>query len=272
MGVLFLWLQITDFFCSYCFGSKHSGREKQTGDPKKTGIELQFGPRARSKEREINLADLIENANAGNKLNKQAHMVSPVTQPKLKPKSSFHKCCPCCCCLPRNNRVLDCLGDTYFKYIKWYSFHFGEDSRNWFLLLSFRELAEITLQILAAFNYNGFNIFSKNQVVLGYGDTQVLLFCILLSLNCVFTGILWMLYIFCHNFCHGHFFKQLIFLVDTLFDTFYAIFPIIIVANQEKFNLKLAVAVLQTTNMYVLFLQFMNLCMIVTYVSFIHLC
>ena len=60
-----------------------------------------------------------------------------------------------------------------------------------------------------------------------------------------------MCYIFCHQSCHGQFFKQLIFLVDTIFDTFYAVFPIIIVANEEKFNLKLAVAVLQTTNTYV---------------------
>ena len=207
----------------------------------------------------MKLADLIErDAQVQTKANVDSNQkqTNVIVQSEKKSKSPFHKCCPCCCCLPRNHKILDCLYNTYFKYIKCYRYYFGEDSTNWFLLLSIRELAEITLQIFAAFNYNGFNIFSPNQVVLGYGETQVLLFCVLLSLNCVFTGILWTSYVFFHNFCHGPFFKQVIFFVDTLFDTFYAVFPIIIVTNEEKLNLKLAVAVLRTTNVYV-FLSYM---------------
>ena len=141
---------------------------------------------------------------------------------------------------------------AYSKLNRWFVLNFGEDTPNWFILLSIREVIEILLQILAAYNYNGYNLLAPEQVVLPYKDSQVMTFCILLSVNCVFTGILWLCYTFIHKLCHGSFFKQLIFFVDTIFDTFYVIFPIVIVVtNTSGFNLKLAVAVLQSTNLYV---------------------
>ena len=173
--------------------------------------------------------------------------------------SSFHKCCPCCC-LPRNNKCLEFVGDAYFRYIKWYRFYLGEDTRNWFILLSIREMIEITLQILAAYSYNGFNVFSPDQLVLAFKPNEIRLFCLLLSLNCFFTGILWLFYVFFHKLCHGQLFKQVVFFVDTTFDTFYALFPIIVVGQQNKFKLRLAVAVLQAPNMYVLYVY--SLCIL----------
>ena len=168
-----------------------------------------------------------------------------------KTRSSFHSCCPCCCCLPRQNKTLEFIGNMYWKYIKWFKLYFGEDTPNWFILLSIREFFEIVLQVFAAYNYNGLNVFSPNQTILSFSEIQVKFFVILLSLNCIFTGILWLCYIFFHNLCHGRFFKDMIFFIDTIFDTFYALYPIVAISIQNGFNLELAVAVLQTTNVYV---------------------
>ena len=165
-------------------------------------------------------------------------------------KSAFERCCPCVCCrCCYNNKTANCAADLYFKYSDWYKMHFGEDTRNWFVLLLFREWIEIFIQILAVYNYNGFNVLNQNQTILAYKEIQVKFFCCVLSLNCIFTGILWLVYVFCHKLCHGPTFKQLILFVDTFFDTFYALFPTIIVTMQSGLNFQLAVAALQTTNM-----------------------
>ena len=204
---------------------------------------------------EIELADVIS-SKTRSKITQgkisQPH-VSPTTTGSVRRKSSFRACCPCCFCLPHNNKVLEYIGDTYFLYLTWYRTHFGEDTRNWFILLSLRELMEITLQTFAAYQYNGLNIVSPNEVLLAFHPNEVKLFCLLLCINCILTGILWLFYVFCHKLCHGMFFKQLIFFIDTIFDTFYALFPIIIVSNQNGFNWKMAVAALKSPNVYVLF-------------------
>ena len=140
----------------------------------------------------------------------------------------------------------------YKRFGEWYKFHFGPDTKNWFILLSIRELMEIATQVFAAYNYNGLNLLGndKNRITLAAQEGEIKIFCSLLSLNCIFTGILWLFYIFSNQFCSGAFFKQLIFFVDTIFDTFYALFPIIVVISQKDFDidLQLIVAVLQTPN------------------------
>ena len=145
------------------------------------------------------------------------------------------------------------MGEYYWKYIDWYRLYFGEDTRNWFIILVIREIIEILFQVFAAFNYNGLNLFDKNEIVLAYQESDIKLFCFLLSMNCIIVGILWFGYIVAYKFCHGIFFKHVIFVLDTLFDTFYALFPIIVVTNQSGFDLQLAVGSLQTKNMYVIY-------------------
>ena len=110
------------------------------------------------------------------------------------------------------------------------------------------------------------DVFDTNDSVLAYKEYDIKLFCVLLSLNCIFTGILWVFYIFCHGFCHGIFFKNLIFVTDAVFDTFYALFPIVIVTSQHgRFNTQLAVAVLQSTNLYVIVLSRGRICCFVLF-------
>ena len=151
--------------------------------------------------------------------------------------------------------MVECVGDYYWVYTKWYKHYFGEDTRNWFILLMAREITEIIVQIFSLFNMNGLNLFYPNEIVLASKELSVKLFTILLCSNSILVGILWIFYLVQNKLCHGEFFKQLIFVIDTIFDTFYALFPIIIVANEtgfSNFNLSIAIGSLQSGNMYVL--------------------
>ena len=179
-----------------------------------------------------------------------------------------NRCLSCCACWNSflENSWTDKVGNFFKRINRWYEYHFGEDTQNWFVLLSVRELIEIILQIFAVYNYNGLDVFDANDSVLAYKEFDIKLFCVLLSVNCLLTGILWLFYIFCHGFCHGIFFKNLIFVTDAIFDTFYALFPIVIVTNQHgRFNTQLAVAVLQSTN---LFCHILIFCFFLNFLSF----
>ena len=132
----------------------------------------------------------------------------------------------------------------------WYKLYFGEDTPLWFVLLMLREMVEILFQIFAAFNYNGLNLLNKTQLVLAYNENSVKLFAILLSTNSIICGIFWTFYVFGNHLCRGIFFKQMLFVVDTIFDSLYALYPIIVIYNEPgPFRLSMAVAVLQTTNL-----------------------
>ena len=151
--------------------------------------------------------------------------------------------------MPRSNILLEWIGNKYWQYIEWYRDHFGEDTRNWFIFLVFREIIEILFQTLALYNYNGLNLFNPNQLVLAYGKSAIILFASLLGINAISVGILWILYVLNHRLCQGLFFKQLIFVIDTVFEGFYALFPIAVISARTGFNLEVAVGVLQTTNL-----------------------
>ena len=170
-------------------------------------------------------------------------------------------CCPCCCCKwCIQNTKLNAMADLYLKFLQWFKIYFGEDTQLWFVFLLIRELIEIFLQMLAIYNYNGLNIFDQDEIVLAYKESEIKLFCILLSLNCILVGLLWLFYTCCYQHCHGYSFKQLLFFIDTIFDTFYALFPIILITNENGFNLQTSVAVLQTTNTFSILVVFDLLC------------
>ena len=255
MAVMFVSLQLSNIICGkICFSSltindtnnNNRSRNSNNNTENDETIEIAMATMMSNEEKQTSV-----NATPAGQTKSQATRSGR----RQSHPSSFHRCCPCCCCLPRNNKFLEFLGDMFFKWKNWYQFYFGEDTRNWFILLSIREIIEITLQVFAAYNYNGLNILSPNEVVLSFEANSIKLFCILLSLNCVFTGMLWLFYVFVHKLCHGQFFKQTVFFIDTIFDTFYALFPIIVIGQQTEFNLRLAVSVLQATNMYVSFFE-----------------
>ena len=135
---------------------------------------------------------------------------------------------------------------------KYYKRHFSEDTYKWFWLLVFKESTEILFQVIALHYYNGFNLIGNSQTYLAYGENEILVFAILLGMNCIVFGILWIFYFFCHKICFGIFYKQVIFIADSFFDAFYALYPIIVVANRTGYdNLHIAVGVFQFTSLYV---------------------
>ena len=149
-------------------------------------------------------------------------------------------------------RCMKITCSKFIAYIIWYRKYFGEDTRYWFMSVVIREMIEILFQTFALYYYNGLNVLNPSELVLGYKENEIKLFAILLSLNCIIIGVLWVFYIFAHNLCHGLFFKQIVVIVDSMFDTFYALYPIILVTNQTGFNLNVAVGVLQINSLYVM--------------------
>ena len=138
----------------------------------------------------------------------------------------------------------------------WYSKHFGEDTLKWFMVLVTREIIEIIFQTLALFNYNGVNVFDTSQIVLAYRPEVITTFATLVGANAIIVGILWICYILKADYCHGLFFKQLVFVIDTIFDTCYALYPIYaVLSDLTRFNLEVAIGVLQTTNLCVMYLS-----------------
>ena len=141
------------------------------------------------------------------------------------------------------------IGDCYWRYIDWYKYYFGEDTQFWFVSLVFREITEISFQTFGTFSYNGLNLFDTDQLLLAYSATDIKIFTLLVGLNSIICGILWILYVFANRLCHGQFYKQIVFLVDTIFDTSYALYPIFVVYNQQpKFNIIKAVGALQASH------------------------
>ena len=157
-----------------------------------------------------------------------------------------------CGCLPDNNRCLERIGDKYINYSLWYKKWFGEDTPFWFVMLIIREILEFIVQTAALFYYNGYNILDRNDLVLAYRPKYVLLFAMVLGSNGLTVGALWVLYVVKYSSCHGLFFKEIVFVTDTIFDTFYAIFPLLIVAIQNDFQLSIAVGALQANDLYVI--------------------
>ena len=163
--------------------------------------------------------------------------------------SSFKKCCPCCICCPENNACLEKVGSWYFSYYKWYKKYFGEDKLLWMVYLLLREGAELLLQTQVLYIYSGYNLFTQ-EIELGKKPGVVIAFAVMLCINCIMYGICWLGYAFIGRLCRGIFFKQLLYVVDTIFDTFYAIFPLIM-ALQEQSNFSLALANLNLQSGYV---------------------
>lgn len=158
----------------------------------------------------------------------------------------------CCCCIPKNIKCLNHIKDKFSSARGLYRAYFGEDKKYWFVMLVVKEIVEIIFQLLALFNYNGLNLFDGDELILSYKPFEIKVFAVLLGINSIIVGILWIFYILNGNLCRGLFFKQVVFVTDTVFDSFYALYPIAVVTFQTGFQLYVAVGVLQATNMYVI--------------------
>eukprot|EP01083_Nonionella_stella_P032162 88043_1 len=95
------------------------------------------------------------------------------------------------------------------------------------------EVWEIALQTFALLLYNGYNLWSPNDVSLAHKPKYIYLFASVLSFNCLSVGILWALYALKPNKCNGYIFQLLVFCTDEFCDLFYVIYPFIVVFDDD---------------------------------------
>ena len=140
-----------------------------------------------------------------------------------------------------------CLGsDICFTMIIKTSFYCTQckicastDSAGWFVKLMSRELFEIGIESYAWLEYGGYNSIDdirNGNVVLSQDYSYIILFGVMLGLNSLFIGVLWILYAINHRKFYGASFNYEIFMIDAIFDTFYAIFPMLLVIDLNDFS------------------------------------
>ena len=110
----------------------------------------------------------------------------------------------------------------------------------------YSELIEIVVQTFALCVYGGYPIFSFTTSI---DPNEIKLFALILGLNSITTGILWILYLIDVLKFRGVLFECIIFVNDIIFDFFYTAFPLILNYNGEfpLFNTK-SLALLNASN------------------------
>eukprot|EP01084_Bolivina_argentea_P138239 243416_1 len=124
---------------------------------------------------------------------------------------------------------------------------FGEDRCLWITQLILSEIIEISLQTIVCLKYNGMYIvlnINQLKIDINKGDFSlaekrefVLLFAFIIGFNCMFTGFFWILYTINNEKYHGKTFKNMLFVIDSMFDFLYVTFPFIIgIWNTREFD------------------------------------
>ena len=113
-----------------------------------------------------------------------------------------------------------------------YKLYCGPDKALWAFVTFGLEAFEIILQSIVCLNYAGVQLGNtsyndKHNISLVW--QEVLLYVMIIALNSICTGILWLLYVFKHDIFKGDLYHYIIFLVDAIFDTCYVLFPLAVV-------------------------------------------
>eukprot|EP01083_Nonionella_stella_P016728 46723_1 len=114
----------------------------------------------------------------------------------------------------------------------YYQRHFGDDSTGWIFLKIVGELPEFVLQTQAMLLYGGHYVFdphNTNDVYLANKPHFIIVFAAILSLNCIGSGIVWILYALLPRYCYGTSFNGSIFFVDKMSDLLYTLFPLYVI-------------------------------------------
>ena len=115
----------------------------------------------------------------------------------------------------------------------------------WVINVMSRETFEIIIQSIVFLQYGGaqssllYLFYSSNKLIAAESKQYVMLFAIFLSSNCILTGLLWLLYLYKNNINfikQGKLFGYLLFILDAIFDTFYAIFPLLLLGDNLTFG------------------------------------
>ena len=173
------------------------------------------------------------------------------------------------CCIKTDGywkeRLPSFLWKIYLSFYEIYNRSSLFDSPPSIIFMQLKEMIEIGLQTIAFYYYAG----SQSDIIkwlISAGDNPddvvflaerlpyISLFCYILSIDCIFLGILWCLYIFKHSTFHGAFFRYLVFSIDFIFDMFCATFPLLIIGyeNDNNFNFITAAGAVNTNGESVL--------------------
>ena len=109
------------------------------------------------------------------------------------------------------------------RFLKdWYNKWFGTDATGWIIRMIVTECIEIIIQTNALLLYNGFhnktNPDNADDVYLVKKPEFIKLYAGLIAVNCMGSGIIWLLYACIPSFCHGIKFKLSVFIVDQCAD------------------------------------------------------
>ena len=112
-----------------------------------------------------------------------------------------HNVSCCCGCWQNCNKRLA-------KFMQWYWYYYmkylGPDKTLWAIFKFAAEVFEISLQTVVLFQYAGVQLFynqNTNNIAIPWGE--VMIFIGIISLNAICAGILWLLYVFKHDFFKG---------------------------------------------------------------------
>eukprot|EP01084_Bolivina_argentea_P262053 443068_1 len=146
------------------------------------------------------------------------------------------------------------LYETYWKL-------FHTDSGLWCAKKLLTEIFELFVQTTALLYYNGYQLLSSpndDEVILAYKSEYIILFATFLSINSMFAGITWLLYVVKPLFCHGFIFEVVVYSTDVVFDIFYTLFPLIVVLRATP-NIFIALGSLQTDDQITFWAAFIPL-------------
>eukprot|EP01083_Nonionella_stella_P126661 383459_1 len=190
-----------------------------------------------------------------------------VNSPATNPKSAILSLSPRVSSAVQKNRCCGFLSSASEKALALYQKVFFTDSGWWIVKKLLTELFEIWVQTTALLYYNGgYTLFGSSrdgeEVVLALKHQYIVLFAAFLSSNCIFCCIIWLFYAFKPLLCHGLVFEVVLYSLDIVFDVFYTLFPLIVVAQSNN-TLLTALAALQkddATAFWATFIPLIFLC------------
>lgn len=138
------------------------------------------------------------------------------------------------------------IGQKVFGFKrKYYDNHLSTHTCYWVINVLGRETFEIIIQSIVFLQYAGaqssllYYFYDSNKTIAAESKEYVMLFAIFLSFNCILSGLLWLLYLYKNNISfikEGKSFGYLLFIIDAIFDTFYAVFPLLLLGDNITFG------------------------------------
>eukprot|EP01083_Nonionella_stella_P106357 306791_1 len=117
-----------------------------------------------------------------------------------------------------------------------YTLYCGVDTTSWIVRTLTSEIIEIVIQSNALLLYNGYNVSDTTHSEAVYTAAKpeyIILFATFIALNCFGSGIVWLSYGVAPKLCFGLLFKLSLFFVDQFSDLFYAVFPFIVIFDDD---------------------------------------